>query len=261
MMRRYWFRTLIGLILSYGMLMMLILGFVHIGDAPSAMEKKFQDADKAINWALGFIVGMFAFGIVGMFTQGLQTLAQSGQLEQLCTSPFGLATNFFARTFVGALTNILTSAILVWLIATTFKCDLHAALVPTILLLALTFTNLLGFGFMVGGLVLVFKQTGQLAIMVRMALFALAIAASDKITEWSLPVRIFAHAMPITDASICLKYVIIKGQMLNNEPYSVYGLPSFWILIGSCVFWTFAGLWVFRFMENWSRDKGTLGAY
>ncbi|HOZ45021.1 MAG TPA: hypothetical protein PLO37_05230 [Candidatus Hydrogenedentes bacterium] len=264
-MRRYWFRTVTGMAISYGMLIMFIIGFVNRPESVD-VPANFADAGKATNWALGFIIGMFAFGVVGMFSQGLQTMAQSGQLEQLCMSPHGLVTNFMARTVVGSISNILSSAVLLWLISRTFHDTLHATdenFLPMLILLTLTFANVLGFGFMVGGLVLVFKQTGQIAIMIRLALFALAIAATDKIAEWNVVARIVAHIMPITDAAICLKYVLIQGQKIDGRFCSVFWHPSgaFWFLLGNCLFWTLFGILCFRVMENWSRSKGTLGAY
>jgi len=280
-MRRYWFRTITGMIIGYGMLLMLVLGFMHRGGDVGAMADKLSDAKMATNWALGFIIGMFAFGIVGMFTQGLQQLAQSGQLEQLCMSPHGLVSNFMARTVVSSVTSILTSAIMVWLIAKTVGGELMPGGndFPALLaLLTLTFFNLIGFGFMVGGLVLVFKQTGQVAVIIRLVLFALAILATDKIEALHWVLRWAAHSLPITDGAICLKYLLIQGQMrptldaagqvlldAAGEPrmyaMSVFAHPSFFFLLVSCVVWTVIGISCFRFMENWSRSKGTLGAY
>jgi len=281
-MRRYWFRTVTGMVVGYGMLAGLIYAVMNAGQAEgsAAIVEKMSSAEGAITWALGFIIGMFAFGIVGMFTMGLQQMAQNGQLEQLCMSPHGLVTNFLARATVGSFSSVLTSALMLWLLAITFGSTLHFDPLPAILLLGLTFTNLLGFGFMVGGLVLVFKQTGQVAVIIRLGLFALAVAATDKISTWPPFARWFAHALPITDAAICLKYVLVQGQrmpkldaqgeaMLNaaGEPLtqfvSVFAHPSlsFYFLLANCVVWTLMGITCFRMMETWSRSKGTLGAY
>ncbi len=262
-MRRYWFRTITGLVVSYGVLAMLIIGFVGNRESIDAeMVNQLAEPQKATNWALGFIVGMFAFGVVGMFSQGLQAMAQNGQLEQLCMSPHGLVTNFLARSMVSALSSILSSAILVWLVAKTFGGALHADFVPTVVLLGLTFANLLGFGFMVGGLVLVFKQIGQVVIVIRMALFALAIAATGEAAgQWPAVVRGIAHILPITDAAICLKYVLVQGQIVDGQFVSVFMQSSFYFLIASSICWTLAGISCFRILENYSRSKGTLGAY
>jgi len=273
-MRRYWFRTVIGMVIGYSMLLMLILGFMRGGGgAAEGITQQISDPARATSWALGFIVGMFAFGIVGMFTMGLQGMAQNGQLEQLCMSPHGLVTNFLARAAVASFSSIFTSAFMVWLIAKTVGGTLHFDPIPVLVLFALTFTNLIGFGFMVGGLVLVFKQTGQLAVLVRLSLFGLAILATDSINTWPTLARWLAHALPITDAAILLKYVLIQGQqvMQAGEPLldamgepvirSVFLHSSFPFLLISCVVWTVLGITCFRFMEDHSRTKGTLGAY
>lgn len=287
-MRRYWFRTLTGMVIGYGMLMVLIAGFMYSqGDeqttpdtpapiaAPAtpgleengeAEAKKgllsFNDPAQATNYVLGFIIGMFAFGVVGLFSQGLQSMAHTGVLEQLCMSPHGLVTNFLARAFVGSVTTILSSGVMVWLVTMSVGGTLHFDALPILVLLALTFFNLLGFGFMVGGLVLIFKQVGQLAILIRMGLFGLALFAREEMLEQGWGLALIMHALPITDASICLKYVLIRDQgRVDGVFKSVFLHPSFpWLLV-SCVIWTVLGIVIFRIMEDWSRTKGTLGAY
>lgn len=292
-MRRYWFASIISIIMGYATLITIVYGLMH---TPSSVKEM---AEKAINGILGFLIGVFAFGIVGLFSQGLQGMARTGELEQVCLSPFGLVTNFLARSFVAALGNIVSSAIMLILVAKTVAENLHVAPVETLVLLSLTYINLIGFGFMVGGLVLVFKQTGQMAVIVRFAMIGLAIFATEKISQWPMFARWVAHALPVTDAAICLKYTIIQGQQVvkynelgepivralepvldsagkpvldalgnpvMNRIYettfsSVFTHESFFFLIISCIIWTAIGIASFRFMENWSRDKGTLGAY
>jgi hypothetical protein len=296
-MRRYWFATLTSMIVGYGMMLVLILGFMA-GTSQGKVSTVMQ-GQQATNWALGFVIGMFAFGIVGMFSQGLQAIARTGELEQVCMSPHGLVTIFLGRTVVAAATTIPSLAIILMLIAATLSGSLHFDLLPMLALLILTYANLIGFGFMVGGLVLVFKQTGQIAILLRMVLIGLALVASENVRDWPALARWPAHILPVTDAAICLKYTLIHGQLTpvrdangqkivkeivpvldeEGEPMldeqgnpmtspiyemefaSVFGHESFLFLTISCVIWTLIGIACFRFMENWSRDKGTLGAY
>jgi len=265
-MRRYWFRTITGMIIGYTMLLMFVLGVMANRGAVEKQLEAITRGQDAVNWTLGLMIGMFAFGIVGMFTQGLQDLSQSGQLEQLCMSPHGLVTNFMARSVVSSISSILTQVLMIWLIAKTVKGTLHADFAPTVVLVALTYFNLIGFGFMFGGLVLVFKQTGQIATVIRLGLFGVPILASEKIEQLPILLRIGAHVIPVTDASICLKYVLIQGQMVVNGAgeqvfRSVFVHPSFYYLLVNGIFWTIVGIACFRLMENWSRSKGTLGAY
>jgi len=261
--RRYWFRTLISMAMGYGMLMVLIWGFMFSQDSISEqLSSKIGDAEKATNFVLGFIIGMFAFGVVGMYTQGLQGMARSGVLEQLCMSPHGLITNFLARTIVSAVTTILTSSLLVYLVVSTVGGTLHFDLVAVVSLLSVTFLNLLGFGLMVGGLVLVFKQVGEVGVILRMALFALAIFAREDLLLRGDVLSYFLHVLPITDAAVALKYVLIRGQLnAAGEFHSVFLHPSFYWMIANAVLWNFIGVSTFKAMENYSRKKGTLGTY
>jgi hypothetical protein len=274
-MRRYWFAALIGLVMGYGTLVAIVFGLMYTPDSVKVYAAGVSDK------ILGFLIGVFAFGIIGLFTQGIMGMARTGELEQVCLSPFGLVNNFMARSFVAAVNSIISSAVMLGLIAWTVSESLHFAPATTILLLALTYVNLIGFGFMVGGLVLIFKNVGQIAVIVRFAMLGLAIFATERIVEWPTALRWFAHAMPVTDAAICLKYTLVQGQMIMapvlnasgqiaiNEAgpifqpvfRSVFFHPSFAFLLISCVFWTAVGVACFRYMEDWSRDKGTLGAY
>jgi ABC-2 type transport system permease protein len=248
-MRRYWFATATGMVVGYGVFMTLIFGFMR-GTVDVAW------AQKAMGGAFGLVIGMFAFGIVGLFSQGLQSMARSGELEQVYMSPHGLITNFLARSLVGSVVGILLWTVLLVMISATLKADLHADPGPTLLLLFLTYVNLIGFGFLVGGLVLVFKQTGQVATLIRLALMGIAVTVSDKIYQWPPALRVLAHLVPITDATICLKLVVVEGFGTR-----IFTHPSFYALLFNCVLWTTLGIACFRVMENWSRDKGTLGVY
>lgn len=253
-MRRYWFATITGLLISYGFLMLVILAFVSNRAALA------QWGETIFDKVVGFLVGMLAMGLVGMFTQGLQGMARTGELEQVCMSPHGLVTNFLARSFVAAVMSILSYTILLTLIAASLKGKIHLDPLATAIVLALTYTNLIGFGFMVGGLVLVFKQTGQIAMIIRLVLLLIAIGSEEiaKLPGWF---RAVAHCVPITDAAICMKYVLIKGQQIDGEFHSIFTQPSFYYLILNALVWTLIGIACFRYLENWSRDKGTLGAY
>lgn len=263
-MRRYWFQTLIGMFISYGALMVLIYGFIYSQDTlQDVMSNRLGDADRATNFVLGFIIGTFAFGVIGMYTRGIQNMASTGVLEQLCLSPHGLIINFLARTLVAAISGILSSSFMVWVVTRTVGGTLYFDAFPVVALLALAFVNLLGFGFMVGGLVLVFKQVGQVAVLVRFGLFGIAIFASEAVLERSNAfLAAILHMLPITDAAVCLKYVLIKGQgAVDGNFVSVFTHSSFYFLLISCVAWTTIGFSCFKAMENWSRSKGTLGSY
>jgi hypothetical protein len=253
-MRRYWFATITGMIISYGFLMAVILAFV------SNQEALAKYAETIYGSVVGFLVGMLAMGLVGLFTQTLQGMARTGELEQVCMSPHGLVTNFLARSFVAAVMSILTYTILLTLLAASLPGRLHMDVFATVVVLALTYVNLMGFGFMVGGLVLVFKQTGQIAMIIRLVLLMVAIGA-EQVMQLPFWARAVAHCIPITDAAISLKYVLVRGQQIDGAFSSIFVQPSFYYLIVNAAVWTLIGIVCFRFLEDWSRDKGTLGAY
>jgi hypothetical protein len=97
----------------------------------------------------------------------------------------------------------------------------------------------------------------------RMALLAIAMLSSEALLEGKgAAFAALMHALPVTDASICLKYVLIDGQIsAAGERVSVFAHSSFYYLILNGTVWTALGMVCFKFMENWSRAKGTLGTY
>jgi ABC-2 type transport system permease protein len=260
--RRYWFATLIGLIMGYFTLAGIAYAFIHNrGAMADGLSSRFG-GEAAVSGTLGLLIGMLAFGIVGMFSQGLQAMARSGELEQLYMSPHGLITNFLARSFVSCITSVLSMSIMLYLVDYTMSGVLKIDGVDVlllILLIGLTYINLIGFGFMIGGLVLVFKQTGQVAMIIRMVLMGLALIVGPEIVNWPLTVQVLAHLLPVTDATICLKLVIIKdvGVAVLEPPYLQFVV----LLLVNSVIWTGLGIILFKLMERWSRSKGTLGAY
>lgn len=253
-MKRYWFATVIGIIVGYGMLAALIYGFLYNRDMLEAAMRE-RVTQNALGWVLGFVVGTFAMGIVSLFTTSIQGMARTGELEQVCMSPHGLVANFLARSIVSATTSVMSATIMLTLIALTVKTQFHADPFPTVVLLVLTFANLIGFGFMVGGLAIVFKQTGQIARILQLILLGVAIGSTWAVNA-AWPLNWIAHALPITDAAVTLKLVVVEGAGT-----AVFAHPSFYLLILNCLLWGAIGIACFRYMENWSRDKGTLGAY
>jgi hypothetical protein len=289
--RRYWFATVSALFVACIMFTGMFYGFLAGIGLGAGM------AGIAIERALGLIIGIFAFSMVGMFSTGLAGMARSGELEQVYMSPHGLITNFMARSTVSTILSIVTWTLILSFMSASFTRaganaapadnptvqaapdapvtaapqtqnpntaaasvtgdgKLHAAPLPVAVLFFLTYFSMTGFGFMIGGLVLVFKQVGQIAVLLRFAMIAVAWTASPALYDQRPAVQIIAHMIPVTDAAICLKLVLLKG--IGN---GVFTHTSFFCLIANVAIWTPIGLACFKTMENWARSKGTLGAF
>lgn len=286
--RRYWFATLTALIVGCIMFTGMFYGFLAGIGLGAGM------AGIAIERALGLIIGIFAFSMVGLFSTGLAGMARSGELEQVYMSPHGLITNFMARSTVSTILSIVTWTLILTFMSASFTRAtanaaqgaepaavhaapsipsekgpgpatpgritgdgrLHADPLPMVVLFFLTYFSMTGFGFMIGGLVLVFKQVGQIAVLLRFAMIAVAWTASDALYDKSVVLQWMAHIVPVTDAAICLKLVLLRG--VGN---GVFTHTSFYCLIANVAIWTPIGLACFKFMENWARSKGTLGAF
>ena len=109
------------------------------------------------------------------------------------------------------------------------------------------------------------QQNDPLRGGIYMALAMLSFAITDTIIKFVGPdmllgqllfVRGLLHIVPTADAAICLKLVLVGG-----EGFGIFAHPSFFFLIMNGCIWTGIGILCFRFLEDWSRQKGTLGAY
>lgn len=288
--RRYWFATLMALIV--GMFMFTTMLYLFLSGVAGG-----NLAAYATEKGLGLVIGIFAFSIVGMFSNGLASMARSGELEQVYMSPHGLITNFMARSAVNTVMSIITWTLLLMFVSSSFsRADrmaaaennagaipavsaqahgtesseaaapalppakpgpvLHVSAGPLAVLLGLTYFNMIGFGFMIGGLVLVFKQVGQVAVIIRLIMMAIAWSASEKLYTLHPVLQWIGHGVPVTDAAICLKLVLLRGY-----GYEIFTHMSFYCLVGNVALWTPIGLTCFKAMENWARSKGTLGAF
>ena len=97
------------------------------------------------------------------------------------------------------------------------------------------------------------------AMILRMVLFGLAVMINEDTLYGSNGFfQALMHVLPITDASVAFKYILIKGQINGAGQFvSVFQHPSFYFLMVSCVLWTGSGMLLFKAMENWARSKGT----
>ncbi|MDZ4859360.1 MAG: hypothetical protein SGI88_10295 [Candidatus Hydrogenedentes bacterium] len=290
--RRYWFATMTALLVAC----VMFYGFINIFLSGLGLGASMAGVavDRALGLVIGIfafsIVGMFSSGLAGMARSGeleqvymsphgliTNFMARSAVATVLSIITWTILLMFISAAFSekgdGAPAPTQTAHAEGVPTATPTKGPvadvegkpgvksapdgkIHANPAAVSVLFLLTYFSMTGFGFMVGGLVLVFKQIGQVAVILRMAMMAVAWKASDGLYDLPLVLRSIAHAVPVTDAAICLKLVL-----LQNYGMHIFIHPSFMFLLLNVAVWTPIGLVCFKAMENWARSRGTLGAF
>lgn len=240
--RRYYFDSLSGLVTIYAFFVVLFFGARLFGGSNPGFGETLSGM--VVSYAM-WAMTMFA---LGSLTFELTQEAQLGTLEQLSMSPFGLPTVLVARVF----TNILVYfgmflGLLVLLMATTGKW-LNLSPVSTLPLLLVTLAGVVGVGFVLAGLTIVFKRVQQALQIYQAALIGLIVAPVDQVEALKY--------LPLTWGSALLRDVMVRKASIFDLPV---GDLAF-LAVNSAVYF-FAGIGVFKLFERAARERGLLGHY
>jgi ABC-2 type transport system permease protein len=204
---------------------------------------------------VGYIIWFYALIAIGKMSWGLREETQTGTLEQMYMSSLPIWLLLIGRT-------------LATLIITTL--EVMVAFLPLVLLLgirlpwtwevlplaALTLAGLYGFGYIVGGATLVFKQVESLANLLQNLLLFLngALLPVDRLPP---AVEAFALMLPSTWGIIALRQAMFGGATLNTL-WQNGVLPH---LLANTLFYFVGGLVVYHACETYARRRGLLGQY
>ncbi len=211
--------------------------------------------DQLASSIIGFIITFYALNAIGDMSWSLVSEAQAGTLEQMYMSPAPPALIVLGRSMAsfvsGTVQLVLIITVMIILFSIPFPLRWEA--LPVFII---TIVGLLGFGYIIGGLTLVFKQVGPLANIVQnLMLF---------INGTFLPIELmpngfatFARLFPSTQGIVVLRQV-----MLNN-----LSLAELWadgslvyLTVHSFVFFAVGGV-IYTWCDHLARKRGTLGQY
>lgn len=204
---------------------------------------------------VGYIIWFYALIAIANMSWGLREETQTGTLEQMYMSPQPMGLLIIGRTLA---TLVLTTV------------EIAVAVVPLVLLLdidlpwtweviplgLLTLAGLYGFGFMVGGATLLFKQVEALANLLQNMLLFLngALLPVDRLPAW---LEAFALTLPSTLGIIALRQAMFEGKTLAML-WQDGVLPA--LLTNTAIYFV-GGLVVFTLCEQVARRKALLGQY
>ena len=174
--------------------------------------------------------------------------ATRGTLEQLYMSPIAPWRILLARMSGIVLLNLIVYVVILVLIMATTGRWLHFDLATLVPLFALTLTGMIGVGFMVAGLALVFKQIQAFLQIVQFFFFGM-VAVPVGLSPW-------LELVPVVRGS-----TMIREAMTNGVGLLDFG-ASAWLLLGANAAVTFAlGVVLYRLAERRALDRGLLGQY
>lgn len=211
--------------------------------------------EQVASTVIGFIVTFYAMETVSNMSWALMTEAQAGTLEQMYMSPASPQLIILGRSFASLLTATVEMGIVVIVTMLLFQVSLPFTL-DIIPILLITIIGLLGFGYFVGGLTLIFKQVGPIANILQNFLL---IGNGTFLPVSMMPAWLGAIslAFPSTYGIVLMRRIMLDGEslmMLVND-------GSLMWLGAQSVFYFFLGWGIYQVCENIARKQGSLGQY
>jgi ABC-2 type transport system permease protein len=241
-LRRYAFDMLSGVISIYGFFVVIFFGAkIFGGDRPGFGETLEGVVVSYAVWALTVLA-------LGSLTFELTQEAQQGTLEQLGMSPFGLVHVLVARIFTSLVVYFfIWTAMFVLMMATSGRW-LNIDVVSVLPLLIVTLLGVIGMGFVLGGLAIVFKRVQNALNVYQILIIGLVVVPPDEVAV----VKYF----PLAWGTHLLRRVMVDGVSIVG-----LGAGDLAFLAANSLFYFFGGLGVFKLFERTARARGLLGHY
>jgi ABC-2 type transport system permease protein len=238
---RYLPNTLSEIITFYAIFLMFFFGVKVIGD-PTQMGEN----------SAFVIISMFLWFLSLTAMQGigweLTNEATSGTLEQLYMSPVPTWFILLSRMIGTVLVNIVIMAVVLFLSMLTAGQWLSFDVLTLIPLFILLLIGMLGIGFMVAGLALIYKQINALLQIAQFAFFAL-VSVPVTLSQW-------LEFLPIIRGSSMIRDAMTEGKRLFD-----FGANDWLLLSVNATVYFIAGVLIYKLAERRAMSMGLLGKY
>lgn len=237
---RYPVNAAIGLFVSVFFFVMMFYGGRLL--APQAINNTIEGL------VVGYFLWTLSFGAYSGITNEIRAEASWGTLERHYITPFGFGPVMFAKALAIIFRTFLTSFIIlaVMLLMTGTRLNLNLVTVFPVTLLAIA--SVLGLGFALGGLGVLYKQIGNIVGLLQFALIGLISAPVFDL--W------WAKFLPLVQGSALLQQAMTEGVRLwEFDPVALA------ILIGTAILYLGIGYLTFGLATRRARRLGTFGDY
>jgi len=230
------------------------VGFIFVGIS-FLMGQGELNPEQMASMLLGYLAFFYALIALNDLSFGLRGEAWAGTLEQMSMSPAPIGLILLGRV----LANLAISTAQVLLMGgglfllAEVQLPMRWQGLPG---LALILMGVLGFGFVVAGTALIFKQVESfINLMGNMLVFLNGtLLPVDAMPGW---LAALARVLPSTQGVVVLRKVVLGGQSLAST-WQDSSLK--WLVVHSAVFFA-VGWVVFSLCERTAKKQGSLGQY
>ncbi|HEX7005028.1 MAG TPA: ABC transporter permease [Trueperaceae bacterium] len=240
-MRRYLPNTISMIVTFYAIFLMFFWGINALGSPENAGE---SNQYLIVIMVLWFLSLMAMQGIGWEITQE----ATRGTLEQLYMSPVPAWRILLARMVGNVLVNLIVIALMLLMAMATAQ-EWLVFDVPTLVpLVLLTILCMLGVGFMVAGLALVFKHI-QALLQIAQFIFAALVTVPVLLTPWF-------ELLPVVRGASMVREAMAEGTSLTG-----FAASDWLLLLVNALFYFGLGVFLYKLAERRAMNKGLLGQY
>lgn len=238
---RYLPNTLSLLVTFYAIFLTLFLGLQVVGDPAGAGENvRYLIVANAFWFLMLITINSMGFEITNEATRGT--------LEQLYLAPTPVPWILASRMVAMLAIHLLLIAVMVSLAMLTAGTSLHLDVPLLLALLLPTLASVVGLGFAVGGLALVFKQVQSLLQVTQFVFLGLAFVP--------LAAAPWLELAPVVKGIDLVRAVTVQGA-----GFADLGARDWVSLAANAAVYLALGLWAYRAAEGRARRRGLLGHY
>jgi len=180
----------------------------------------------------------------------------SGTLEPLFVTPVPRISILLGAAFSDTVQTTISAFILLFTAMALFGVSYTlVAIGPIIVIMLLMIVAFYGFGFMLAGMILVFKDPSVLTELINNAVFTIS-PITYPLQVLPGPARFAAYLIPSTIAIVVVRELAITGT------YDLFQfLQSIAMMCGILIFFWAVGIAVFNYGEKWTKQKGSMGGF
>jgi ABC-2 type transport system permease protein len=204
---------------------------------------------------LGFFITFYAMATISTMSWALMNEAQTGTLEQMYMSPTSTQLIILGRSLASLVASTVQVVIVGAVILLLFRVNL-ALSIHTIPVMVITLFGLLGVGYLIGGLTLIFKQVGPIANMMQNLLLLVngTFLPVSMMPAW---MGLIVQFVPSTLGIILLRRVVLDG----NTTAALISDGSLLVLAAHSTAFFVGGWILYAICERIARQQGSLGQY
>lgn len=242
--KRYWFSSLTDLAFYYIFFMIVFYYTKNL---------RVIDPDQVdiqiTKLIIGYISWFFFSLTLSFISNGLYSEMIAGTFEQLCLTGTSIQGIMFARIIVFSIKNflIMIPFTILLVVSTGIKLYLNVQMILVFLILV---TGILGLSYILAGLTIRFKNTGQLSFIISAIFLGTSLVNLNSLSPVMEKISYF---IPFVKGQDFLKQLAVSSFTIPMETYIILALNAVVYLV--------LGLIIFNVLLNKTRIKGLLIRY